>query len=131
LSGCAFEEQRYGEPIWDTGHWEHEGAGTPPIDSKTGAIGAFRLRVPPQWHHQSFIFLDADRPWRKVKDTDRCIAEDFAGCMRELCDVLFPKAKKIRVVLDDLSTHSASALYQLSLRLRRDASCAGSILITP
>jgi hypothetical protein len=31
-----------------------------------------------------FIFLDAHRPWRKVKVTDRRTAEDFAICMREL-----------------------------------------------
>ena len=59
-----------------------------------------------------FVFLDAHRPWRKVKVTDRRAAEDFAECMRELSDVHFPKAEKIRVVLDNLSTHSPSALYQ-------------------
>jgi hypothetical protein len=32
--------------------------------------------------------------------------------MRELSDVHFPGAEKIRVVMDNLSTHSPSALYQ-------------------
>src|SRR5689334_18553787 len=32
--------------------------------------------------------------------------------MRELTDVHFPKVERIRVVLDNLSTHSAAALYQ-------------------
>jgi hypothetical protein len=32
--------------------------------------------------------------------------------MRELSDVHFPQAERIRVVLDNLSTHSAAALYQ-------------------
>jgi recombinational DNA repair ATPase RecF len=32
--------------------------------------------------------------------------------MRELTDTHFPKAERIRVVLDNLSTHSAGALYQ-------------------
>ena len=59
-----------------------------------------------------FVFLDAHRPWRKVKVTDRRAAEDFAQCMRELSDVHFPKAEKIRVVMDNLSTHSPSALYR-------------------
>jgi transposase len=59
-----------------------------------------------------FVFLDAHRPWREVKVTERRAAEDFAACMRELTDVHFPKAEKIRVVLDNLSTHSAAALYQ-------------------
>jgi hypothetical protein len=32
--------------------------------------------------------------------------------MRELSDVHFPEADRIRVVLDNLSTHSSGALYQ-------------------
>ena len=52
------------------------------------------------------------RPWRKVKVTDSRTAVDFAACMQELVDVHFPKAERIRVVLDNLSTHSVGALYQ-------------------
>jgi len=52
------------------------------------------------------------RPWRRVKVTDSRTAIDFAACMRELVDVYFPKAECIRVVLDNLSTHTAGALYQ-------------------
>ena len=59
-----------------------------------------------------FILLDVHRSWRRVKVTDSRAAVDFAACMRELCDVHFPKAERIRVVLDNLSTHSAGALYQ-------------------
>src|SRR5579864_2940320 len=59
-----------------------------------------------------FVFLDVHRPWRKVKVTERRAAEDFAQCMREISDVHFPEAEKIRVVMDNLSTHSPSALYQ-------------------
>ena len=35
-----------------------------------------------------------------------------AACMRDLTDVHYPKAERIRVVLDNLSTHSAGALYE-------------------
>lgn len=59
-----------------------------------------------------FVFLDAHRPWRHVKVTDRRTANDFAKCMRDLVDVHFPQAECIRVVLDNLSTHSVAALYQ-------------------
>ncbi len=31
--------------------------------------------------------------------------------MRELCDVFYPEAEKILVVLDNLSTHTVGALY--------------------
>src|SRR5262249_19383279 len=58
------------------------------------------------------VVLDAHRPWRKVKVTERRAAKDFAACMRELADDYYPEAERIRVVLDNLSTHSAGALYQ-------------------
>jgi hypothetical protein len=59
-----------------------------------------------------FVFLDVHRPWRKVKITASRAAVDFAACMRDLADVHFPEAERIRVVLDNLSTHSPGALYQ-------------------
>ena len=59
-----------------------------------------------------FVFVDAHRPWRHVKTTDRRTCIDFAECMRDLVDVHYPAAQRIRVVLDNLSTHSAGALYQ-------------------
>ena len=58
-----------------------------------------------------FVFLDAHRSWRRVKVTGRRTADDFAVCVRELVDVDFPEAELIRVVLDNLSTHTAAALY--------------------
>jgi len=58
-----------------------------------------------------FVFLDAHRSWRRVKVTSHRTADDFALCMRELVDVDFPEAERIRVVLDNLSTHTAAALY--------------------
>jgi transposase len=59
-----------------------------------------------------FVFLDAHRPWRTVKVTDSRTARDFAECMRDLVDLHYPKAELIRVVLDNLSTHSPGALYE-------------------
>lgn len=59
-----------------------------------------------------FMFLDARRPWRHAKVTDRRASRDFAECMRELVDVHYPKAELIRIVLDNLSTHTPAALYE-------------------
>ncbi len=58
-----------------------------------------------------FVFLDAHRPWRRVKVTDRRTNQDFAECMRELVDLDYPDVPLIRVVMDNLSTHSPAALY--------------------
>jgi transposase len=59
-----------------------------------------------------FIFLDAHRPWRKVKVTEQRTAREFAKCMRDLVDVHYPQADLVRVVMDNLSTHTAGALYE-------------------
>ncbi|MGC2659263.1 MAG: IS630 family transposase [Bryobacteraceae bacterium] len=58
-----------------------------------------------------FVMVDAHRPWRHVKVTDQRTGQDFAACMRDLADKHYPRAQKIRVVLDNLSTHSAASLY--------------------
>jgi len=47
-----------------------------------------------------------------VKVTDHRTARDFADCMREVADVHYPDADRIRVVMDNLSTHTAGALYE-------------------
>lgn len=59
-----------------------------------------------------FMFVDANKPWRHAKVTDQRTCNDFAECMRDLVDEHYPDAKCIRVVLDNLSTHSAAALYK-------------------
>ena len=59
-----------------------------------------------------FVMLDAHRPWRRVKATDQRTACDFAQCMRELVEVDYPRAERIRVVMDNLSTHTPGALYE-------------------
>ncbi|MGE0396526.1 MAG: IS630 family transposase [Kofleriaceae bacterium] len=59
-----------------------------------------------------FMFVDVNRPWRHAKVTDQRTCIDFAECMRDLVDEHYPEAERIRVVLDNLSAHSASALYQ-------------------
>lgn len=59
-----------------------------------------------------FMFIDVNRPWRHAKVTDQRTALDFADCMKDLVDVHYPQAQRIRVVLDNLSTHSPGALYE-------------------
>jgi transposase len=83
-----------------------------PIPATPGQLERYDCEYKRNGTANLFIFLDVHRPWRKVKVTESRAAVDFATCMRELTDVHFPKAERIRVVLDNLSTHSAGALYQ-------------------
>jgi len=59
-----------------------------------------------------FMFLDAHNPWRHAKVTEHRANVDFAECMRDLVDAHYPKADLIKVVLDNLSTHTPAALYE-------------------
>jgi hypothetical protein len=59
-----------------------------------------------------FIFLEPLAGWRHVKVTARRTKQDFAVCMNEMIEVHWPTAKKVRVVLDNLNTHTPAALYE-------------------
>jgi transposase len=83
-----------------------------PIPAKPGQIERYDYEYRRNGTANLFVILDVNRPWRKVKVTERRAAADFAVCMRELTDIHYPVADRIRVVLDNLSTHSVGALYQ-------------------
>jgi len=50
--------------------------------------------------------------WRGVKVTDRHAAIDYAQVLKDLSDTHFPKAGKIVLVQDNLSTHKPASLYE-------------------
>jgi transposase len=82
-----------------------------PVPAKPGRIHRYDYEYRRNGTANLFVFVDAHRPWRHVKVTQQRTAVDFAECMRDLVDVHYPKAEKIRVVLDNLSTHDAKNLY--------------------
>ena len=59
-----------------------------------------------------FLFLEPTRGWRHVQVSKRRTKQDFAQAMKDLVDLHFPDARKIRVVLDNLNTHSPASLYE-------------------
>jgi len=59
-----------------------------------------------------FLCFEPLAGWRHVEVTSRRTNKDFAEQMRALVDEHYPKAARIAVVLDNLSTHSPAALYQ-------------------
>ena len=59
-----------------------------------------------------FVSLCSQIGWRDVKATTQRTKEDFAYAMRDLVDIHFPAAKKIRLVVDNLNTHTPAALYE-------------------
>jgi transposase len=83
-----------------------------PVMAKPGKRARYDYEYVRNGTANVFMMLDVHRPWRHAKVTERRTAMDFAECMRDLVDRHYPNAERIRVVLDNLSTHSAAALYE-------------------
>jgi hypothetical protein len=58
-----------------------------------------------------FTTVEPRAGWRHVQVTERRTALDFAQQMRWLVDEAYPQAEVIRVVLDNLNTHTPASLY--------------------
>lgn len=61
--------------------------------------------------HQ-FMMCEPLRGWRHVQVTARRTRQDYALCVRKLVEEYYPKAKKIRLVQDNLNTHDGASLYE-------------------
>jgi hypothetical protein len=59
-----------------------------------------------------FMMCEPLRGWRHVKVTARRTRHDYAKCIRELVEEYYPQAEKIRLVQDNLNTHSGGSLYE-------------------
>src|SRR5246500_5625367 len=83
-----------------------------PIPAEPGQFERYDCEYKRNGTANLFVFFDIHRGWRRVKVTEHRTARDFAQCMREPVDVHYPQADQVRVVLDNLSTHSRGALYE-------------------
>lgn len=59
-----------------------------------------------------FMFFQSWAGWRHVEVTEQRTKQDFQHCMKNLVDIHFPQVEVIRVVLDNLNTHTPAALYE-------------------
>ena len=59
-----------------------------------------------------FIFTEPLVGWRHVHATARRTKRDWAIQIQELLEVHYPHAKRIRLVMDNLNTHTISSLYE-------------------
>jgi transposase len=83
-----------------------------PVRAEPGKRARFDYEYVRNGTANVFMFVDVNRPWRHAKVTDQRTCVDFAECMRDLVDEHYPDAEKVRVVLDNVSSHSQAALYQ-------------------
>jgi DDE superfamily endonuclease len=60
-----------------------------------------------------FMMCEPLRGWRHVKVTERRTRRDYGECIRELVEEHYPQAELIRLVQDNLNTHSGGSLYEI------------------
>ena len=59
-----------------------------------------------------FIFCEPQAGWRHIEVTEQRTKRDFAHQMKWLVDCGYPEAEVIRVVMDNLNTHTKASLYE-------------------
>jgi DDE superfamily endonuclease len=59
-----------------------------------------------------FFFVEPLSGWRHVEMTDHRTKLDYAHCIQWLVETVYPHAEYIRIVQDNLNTHTAAALYE-------------------
>lgn len=82
-----------------------------PLPAQPGQVRRYDYEYQRQGTANLFVLCQPLAGWREVKVTDQRQKVDFAHCMKDLVDVHFPEVDRIRVVLDNLNTHTAGALY--------------------
>jgi transposase len=83
-----------------------------PIPAAPGQVERYDYEYRRNGTVNLFVVIDAHRSWRSVTVTERRTAQDYAARLQELVDQDYPHAERIRVVQDNLSTHTPGALYE-------------------
>ena len=91
------------------------GEGRIPIPAAPGQVERYDYEYRRNGTVNLFVVIDAHQPWRSVTVTRRRTAQDYAARLQELVDHDYPHAERIRVVQDNLSTHTPGSLYETFL----------------
>jgi transposase len=84
-----------------------------PMPTRPGQVARYDYEYKREGVRNLFMFFEPLAGWRHVEVTDRRTKVDWAHCMRQLVDELYPDAIRIRVVMDNLNTHNPAALYEV------------------
>ncbi len=83
-----------------------------PMEAKPGRVKRIDHEYERKGRANLFVMVQPLEGWRHLEVTERRTNLDFAQQMKALVEEHFPQAEVIRVVLDNLSTHSPASLYQ-------------------
>jgi hypothetical protein len=106
-------DPRYPQVCFDETSKQLIGESRTPLPAKPAELERYDYEYVRNGVANLFMFFAPLHNWRHVKVTERRTKEDWAYCMRDLVDVHFPQAIRIRLVEDNLNTHDPAALYEV------------------
>lgn len=84
----------------------------PPLPTAPGEVAREDFHYARNGTRSLFMFFAPHLGWRRVAATARRTRVDWAAQVKRLVDEDFPRARRIRLVCDNLNTHHAASLYE-------------------
>lgn len=84
----------------------------PSLPAKPGQVRRYDYEYERQGVRNLWMFFEPLAGQRRVRITQRRTKRDWAYAMQWLADEVYPDVECIRLVLDNLNTHTISALYE-------------------
>ena len=83
-----------------------------PLPMMPGKVRRFDSEYKREGNAYVHVAFEPLRGWREVEVSERRRGVEFAHLMRHLAEEIYSDAEKIRLVCDNLSTHSPAAFYE-------------------
>jgi hypothetical protein len=83
-----------------------------PVPAEPGRAARYDYEYERRGMVNIFAIFEPKAGWRHLELSERRTAVDFARAMRRLAEEHYPEAEKVRVVLDNLNTHTPASLYK-------------------
>jgi hypothetical protein len=83
-----------------------------PVPAAPGQVAHYDYEYVRNGVANIFMVFEPLAGQRDVEVTDRRTKKDYAQCLRQISDDMYPNAQKIVLVQDNLNTHSPASLYE-------------------
>jgi hypothetical protein len=84
-----------------------------PIAMKPGQPQRYDSEYPRNGVVNLFLVFQPALGWRHVSIRDHRTKEDFASVIKELIDQQFPQAQELKLMMDNLNTHTPASFYEV------------------
>ncbi len=105
-------DSRRPQVCFDEGGKQLIGDVRPPLPARPGRSRRVDCEYERHGTANLFMVFEPLAGTRRVEVTERRTNRDFSRIIRRLVDEWYPDAEKVVLVMDNLSTHSAAALYE-------------------